>query len=229
VSASADITTIAVTVDTLLVDQDSHANDQPPSAAAPETLPIYDAALNGAGMAHDTWDLDAHPVLPIKYMQAFKNIVWFTGVSYPGPILAYEKSLTAYLNGGGHLMLSGQDILDQGAGTTDFVKNYLHVSWDGSETQNDKATSAFHSVDTAASISNGLGSVNRDPVLGAPFMDRLTLTAGAQAIFTDDSGANDGLSFSGGYKVVFLAFGFEEYGSNANKVAFLNRVNAFFA
>src|SRR5262249_16137343 len=145
-SASASIKTIAVTVDTLLVDQDGHANDQPPSASAPETLSFYDTALTDAGVLHDVWDLNANPALPIQYMEAFKNMVWFRGVSFPGPILPYEKSLTAYLNNGGHLMLSGEDLLDQAAGTTDFVKNYLHVTWDGSERQNDKATTAFHGV-----------------------------------------------------------------------------------
>ena len=36
--------------------------------------------------------------------------------------------------------MSGQDILDQAAGTTPFVHDYLHITWDGTETQNDKAT-----------------------------------------------------------------------------------------
>ena len=35
--------------------------------------------------------------------------------------------------------MSGQDILDQAAGTTDFVHDYLHIDWDGTEIQNDKA------------------------------------------------------------------------------------------
>jgi len=216
VNAAASITTIAVTVDTLLVDQDSNA---------PDTRSFYDNALTSAGVAHDVWDLNAHPDLPVKYIEAFKHIVWFTGVSYPGPILPYERSLTEYLNQGGHLLLSGQDILDQGAGTTDFVKNYLHVDWDGSETQNDKATTAFHGV--PGSLTNGIGAVTRDPVLGAPFMDQLTLNAG-DPIFTDDAGETDGLSYAGTYKVVFLAFGFEEYGSAAQKTDFMTRVFTFF-
>jgi len=215
-NASASITTIAVTVDTLLIDQDGNA---------PDTRAFYDTALTSAGVAHDVWDLDAHPDIPVKYMEAFRHIVWFTGVSYPGPITPYERSLTAYLDGGGHLLLSGQDILDQGAGTTDFVKNYLHVDWDGSERQNDKATTAFHGV--PGSLTNGIGAVTRDPVLGAPFMDQLTLNAG-DPIFTDDSGATDGLSYAGAYKVVFLAFGFEEYGSAAQKTDFMTRVFGFF-
>lgn len=218
VSASASITTIAVTVDTLLVNE---------SGGAPDTTSFYDAALTGAGVAHDIWDLGAHPVLPVKYMEAFKNIVWFTGTSFPGPILPYERSLTEYLNNGGHLLLSGEDLLDQGAGTTDFVKNYLHVTWDGSEAQNDKATNNFHGI--PGTLTNGIGTVPRTPVLGPPFMDQITPNGTATAIFTDDGGKFDGLSFTGGYKVVFLAFGFEEYGSAADKVTFITKVMTFFS
>ena len=89
-------------------------------------------------------------------MEAFKNIVWFTGISYPGPLLAYERSLAAYLDNGGHLMVSGQDILDQGAGTTPFVHNYLHIDWDGTDRQNDLATAAVHGV-TANPVTSGIG------------------------------------------------------------------------
>lgn len=216
-SATATITTIAVSVDTLLVDEDGNA---------PDTNSYYDAALTGAGVAHDTWDLNANPVLPVKYMEAFKYIVWFTGTSFPGPILPYEKNLTAYLSNGGNLMLSGEDLLDQAAGTTDFVRNFLHVSWDGSEAQNDKPTTAFHGV--TGTITNGITSVSRTPVLGTPFMDEITPNGTAVGIFTDDAGKTDGLSFSGTYKVVFLPFGFEEYGSAADKVDFINRVFTFF-
>ena len=48
-------------------------------------------------------------------------------------------------------------------------------------------------------------------------------------IFTDDRGSADALSFGGTYKVVFLAFGFEEYGSAAQKADFVTRVFTFFA
>ena len=52
--------------------------------------------------------------------------------------------------------MSGQDILDQAAGTTPFVQNYLHIDWDGTETQNDKATDAVHSV-TGNPVTDGIG------------------------------------------------------------------------
>jgi hypothetical protein len=209
-----------VTVDTLLVDQDGNG---------PDVRAFYTTALTGAGQSFSTWDLSADANLPLHYMQAFKHIVWFTGNSYPGPITAYEPKLQTFLNGGGHLFMSGQDLLDQSAGTTSFVHDYLHVTWDGSETQNDKATAHVNGVSGATSVTDGLGAVtlNRS-VLGNNFMDQITPNGGASTVFTDDATQPDGLSFRGAYRVVFLAFPFEEYGTAAQKQDLVTRVFSFF-
>jgi uncharacterized repeat protein (TIGR01451 family) len=221
VSASATLTTIAVAVDTLLVDNDDNG---------PDVQPYYTAALNGAGLSgqYSTWDLRVDSKLPLNYTKAFKNVVWFTGNSYPGPILPYEGTLKAFLDNGGRLFMSGHDILDQAAGTTTFVHDSLHITWDGSETQNDKATSAVHGV-VGSPVSNGITTVPIDhSVLGAAFEDRITLNGGALSAFTDDSAANDGLSYGGTYKVVFLAFPLEAYGTAADKADLVGRVMTFF-
>jgi uncharacterized repeat protein (TIGR01451 family) len=228
VSASATIITIAVTVDTLLVDEDGNA---------PDVNSYYTTALTAAGVSFDLWDLNANPTLPAKYISAFKNVVWFTGNSYPGPIMAYEKGLKAYLDGGGHLFLNGQDLLDQAAGTTPFVRDYLHVSWDGTERQNDRVTASVTS--TSNPVTSGIGTVPLDfSVLGgAPFMDQITPNGTATAAFVDDGSSTqppatgpqpDALTYSGTYKVVFLAFPFEEYGTAAQKVDLVKRVMTFF-
>jgi hypothetical protein len=61
-------------------------------------------------------------------------------------------------------------------------------------------------------------------------MDEITPTnSDATVIFTDDRAQPDGLSVNvGGYKVIFLPFGFEEYGSAADKAAFMTKVKTFF-
>ena len=70
--------------------------------------------------------------------------------------------------------MCGQDILDQGAGTTDFFKNYVHINWDGTETQNDKPTTSVTGV-TGNPVTNGIATVPLDhSVLGAAFEDRIT-------------------------------------------------------
>jgi uncharacterized repeat protein (TIGR01451 family) len=220
-SGSAKVTTIAVAVDTLLVDNDTNN---------PDVKAFYQTALTDSGTAFNFWDLNVDKKLPQHFLAAHKNVVWFTGTSYPGPLLPYEAQLKAFLDGGGRLFVSGWDILDQAAGTTAFVHDYLHVAWDGTEAQNDKSTANVHGVGASA-ISNGIGTVPLDlSVLdGAEFSDQLTLVAPASAAFTDDSAATDGLSVdTGTYKVVFLAFPFEEYGTAAQKADLMTRVLTFF-
>ena len=113
-------------------------------------------------------------------------------------------------------------------GSTPFFHDYVHLTWDGSETQNDKATAAVHGV-AANPVTNGIGAVPLDhSVLSANFEDEITPNGGALAAFTDDSSAADALSYSGSYKVVFLAFGLESYGTAAQKADLIHRAYAFF-
>ena len=221
VSASATLTTVAVASDTALVDDDN--ND-------PDVAATYQAALTAAGAAHGYWDLAAKPTLPASYLSAHKNVVWFTGNSYPAPLGGHESALKAFLDGGGRLLMSGQDILDQAAGTTAFVHDYLHIAWDGTETQNDKATASVTSV-AGNPVTDGIGTVPLDhTVLGATYEDRITPIAPATPAFTDTSSAPDALTVAaGGYKVEFLAFPLEAYGTAAQKADLVSRTLAWFA
>jgi uncharacterized repeat protein (TIGR01451 family) len=221
VSATAKMTTYAVSTDTLLVDEDGDA---------PDVSSYYKGALTDDHVPFGYWDLAANPVLPETYLDAHTKVVWFTGNSYPAPLSGYEDELQGFLDGHGSLFMSGQDILDQSAGTTPFVRNYLHISWDGSEVQNDKPTTAVHSV-TGNPVTNGIGAVPLDhTVLGANFEDRITPNGGALAAFTDDSAATDALTYSSGtdYHVVFLAFPFEAYGSAGDKATLMHRALTWF-
>ena len=157
-SATASIGTLAIVGgDTLLVDNDDNA---------PDVQAIYKTALDANGISDLTWDLKADKDLGLNYTKSFRTIVWFTGNSYPGPMSPYETALKGFLDNGGRLFVSGQDLLDQAAGTTPFVHDYLHITWDGTETQNDKATNNVHEV--AGTLSAGVGTVPLDHgVLGA--------------------------------------------------------------
>jgi uncharacterized repeat protein (TIGR01451 family) len=218
-NATSSLTTIAVANDTLLVDNDDNN---------PNVQPIYAAALTTAGISFTTWDLKVDKTLPVNFTKSFHHIVWFTGNSYPAPISPYEATLKAALDNGGKLLMSGQDLLDQAAGTTPFVHDYLHVTWDGTETQNDKATAAVHGV-AGNAVTDGIGAVPLDhSVLGANFEDRITPNGGATTAFTDDTAAADALTYSGTYKVLFLAFPLEAYGSASDKVDLVNRAYTFF-
>jgi uncharacterized repeat protein (TIGR01451 family) len=218
VSDSGALVTNAVTKSTLVVDGDLNG---------PDVQSYYATALTSAGQDFAVWDLSVDNNLPVGLLNAYTNVVWFTGNAYPAPITPYEADLTSFLDGGGRLLMSGQDILDQAAGTTAFVHDYLHISWDGSETQNDKSTAAVHGV--ATTLSDGIVAIPIDhSVLGAAFEDRITPNGTAVGDFTDDSGAFDALQFDGTYRVVFLAFPLEAYGSAGDKADLVSRVFTFF-
>ena len=110
------------------------------------------------------------------------------------------------------------------------MHDYLHVAWDGSEAQNDKATAAVHGVG-GNPVTNGIGAVPLDTSVlgGANFSDEITPIGPATPAFTDDSGQPDGLSVdTGTYKVVFIAFPMEAYGTADDKADLVSRVKAFF-
>ena len=111
VSGSGTATTIAVDKDILVVDNDHHGNEPLPNVQS-----FYTDALTANGKTFDVWDLQTSPVLPLGYMKAHTTIVWFTGASYPDPVGPYEGNLAAFLDGGGRLFMSGQDILTRPPG-----------------------------------------------------------------------------------------------------------------
>ncbi|WP_132117037.1 FixG Ig-like domain-containing protein [Actinocrispum wychmicini] len=220
VGGSGTLTTIAVAVDTLIVDQD---------LGAPNVQTAYQDALTANGVKFSYWDLSADQALPRTYVTAHRNVVWFTGKTFPAPVTPYEGLLKTFLDGGGRLFLSGQDILDQAAGTTAFVHDYLHIAWDGTERQNDKATTAVHGV-PGNPVTDGIAAVPLDhSVLNATFEDEVTPIAPATAAFTDDTTAPDALTVAAGpYKVVFLAFPLEGYGTATQKADLMKRVLTYF-
>ena len=81
----------------------------------------------------------------------------------------------------------------------------------------------------AGTLTAGVGTVPvSSAVLGNDFEDRITPIAPAIAIFTDDSGAANGLSFSGAYKVVFLRSRSSRTARRRRRRTSMNRVKTFF-
>ncbi len=216
-AGSAALTSVAVASDTVLVDGDGDA---------PDVAGRYQAAIGTH--AHGYWDLAVDPDIPQSYLTAHANVIWWTGNAYPGPVTPYEGELTALLEGGGRLMMSGQDILDQAAGTTSFVSTYLHINWDGGESQNDIPTASVAGV-AGNPVTAGLSGAIDHGILGAAFEDRVTPIDPAAAAFTDDSGAVDALTVAtGGYKVFFAAFPVEAFGTDAQRAQLVTRTLNWF-
>jgi uncharacterized repeat protein (TIGR01451 family) len=215
IHATAHLKTIAVTEQILLVDQDY---------SGPDVRAYYLNAITRTGHTANVWDLQTSPTLPPHYMRAHPTIVWMTG-NATSPLNGREANLAAFLNAGGRLFLCGWDLLDGGAGNTDFVRQYLHINWDN-DLNNDIATAHVTAV-TTNTVTAGLGTLPLDTTVlgGANFADELQLIAPAQPAFRDDHGKPDALTVqTNRYRLVFLAFPFEGMGTSANQDDLMQRV-----
>jgi hypothetical protein len=109
------------------------------------------------------------------------------------------------------------------------LQDYLHFDWSATLLKNDMSTAAVHSV-SGDPVTDGIGSVPIDhSVLNAAFEDEITPIGPATGAFTDDASETDALTVAdNGYKVVFLGFPFEAYGSAAQKADLMNRALTWF-
>ena len=182
-----------------------------------------------AGVPFSTWDITgADGDLPPNYLRAFKNVVWFTGNSYPGPLLPYESRLKAFLDGGGRLLVSGQDILDQAAGTTAFVHDYLHI-----------LVGRHRDPKRQGRPPRSTASPARSPTASAPCRSTTACSTRRSRTRSRRSTARPpcspmtpapptGSRSAGTYKVVFLAFPMEAYGTAAQRADLVTRTFGFF-
>lgn len=92
---------------------------------------VYRGLLENAGYTYDTFETqdETSDGPPLEQLQSYNVVVWFTGTASTANnnklvTDADQTNLTSYLNGGGHLMLTGQDAIDQSLNTP-FVLNVL--------------------------------------------------------------------------------------------------------
>jgi hypothetical protein len=134
-------------------------------------------------------------------------VIWFTGDAAESTLTAAERtSLESYLDGGGLLFLSGQNI-GQDIGATTFYSDYLHAAFVQPTTN----------VHTLAGVSGDeIGDGLSILTAGSPgagnqtSQDIIAPAAGADSIVMYLPGDCAGIKYdSGTYRVVYLGFGFE--------------------
>jgi len=173
----------------------------------------FTQALDAGGYSYDTWDISTLGASPTAGdLAAYTKVIWNCGYEWSSPESgltdAEEAAIRGYLDGGGRLFLSGQDILYNGV-TAAFRSGYLHL---GSSLSDDQTASA-HGVGSDP-ISDG---VQLDlSYLFSNWSDSLTPGASAAGVFlTDGTTTYDYCavrypkSGSATFRIVFFAFPFE--------------------
>ncbi|MDK2931475.1 MAG: large repetitive protein [Bacillota bacterium] len=156
-------------------------------------------ALDAAGIP---WVIFTPPV-PLD--PTIPNIViWTTGSAWANTLTEEDQAwLSAYLDNGGRLFLSGQDVIWD-LGVNEFVRDYLHVA----SANEDVGTTHVYGV-PGEPISDGLEIELEYPF--EDYSDAITPAPDAAGIFTNDNGDFCALRYVGlePYRVVFFAFPFE--------------------
>jgi subtilisin family serine protease len=168
----------------------------------------YEGALNALGKSYDYWNICLYGAPTAADLNQYDIVIWFTGNDYQNTLTYTDRSnLADYLDNGGRLLISGQDI-DYDIGGGYFFRNYLH------------AVPAWYSTGlywlmgydimqgTNVSILGGDGANNQVSPAG------VNLGPGAVGLFNYGGGYGwGGLRWEGDYRVVYLSFGFEAINS----------------
>ncbi|MBN8733926.1 MAG: hypothetical protein J0L64_25545 [Acidobacteria bacterium] len=198
----------------------------------------YGSVLNAlnAGAA-DLWKVQSNGEPDAEVLKNYGRVIWYTGAAKGtgpdapaiGPSPAAETSLSAYLDGGGCLLLSSaQYLFDRGV--TTFAQSYLGVSGSTADVAATQVNGAGLKVPGFSGLGllplrfddSGLGNVSKKS-----YSILASQAAGTQVLFRYGAAGTAGVSRDNGtYRTAFFGFPFLALrsGTDRNSVmgAFLN-------
>jgi len=193
----------------LIVDDDN--------GSAQDYRSYYTSALDSLNNIYDTCTAQASPSFSFN---KYKYLIWYTGDHKTNLFSkAQVESLMSFLDNGGGLFLTSQDAVEvlsnsYDPGDTLFLKNYLHVGYDGNcgrlmvvGQTGDEVGDNLHVVPNYA-VSNQTSQDNLVPDPEADIVLSYTMSNSSGWWTPTDSVA--GTKFQNrGFKVVVFGFGFE--------------------
>lgn len=198
----------------------------------------YTDALTKLGTVYDIWDHTKKGTPSLSVLQQYSAVIWLCEWAFPSLNDADRNVLSSYLDGGGRLFLSGQDIgwdladaqgteytASSGASKT-FFETYLKSKY----VSDDAAVSTLAGV-SADSIGDGLQLSRYQPnrASNQQYPDVIDTVGGSQYSFKYTTGtyANRGgaVIYNKNYKLLYFAFGgFESITSEDIRLTVMERV-----
>lgn len=154
----------------------------------------------------------------------FTQIIWFTGDESSGTLDEDDREdLALFLDAGGTLFLTGQDI-GRDIGETDFYRDYVHASFieDNSANHGIIGVDGDPLFDGSMFVITGPGGADNQssPSIVAP-------GAAARASLEYSPGGCAGIVCEAPHRVVYFAFGFEAINTEADRREVMSRVLDF--
>ena len=179
----------------------------------------YTQTLESLNVSYDLWAVpDDADGPPTDVLERYRGVIWLTGKDWDYTLTTADQSaLTAYLDGGGRLFVSGQDIGWDIArnGAPPLYHDYLHATYlrDGSGFY-ELAGDGFLSGLTV-NLQGGDGADNQK------FPSDIAVAPGGTGVFhyTGDGDWAATAFANETYRAVYFAFGFEGINSSADRRA----------
>ena len=166
----------------------------------------YITAVTELGYTPDVWSTALDGAMPSTELVHYQAVVWSCGDEATNTLTADDQThLATYLNGGGKLLVIGQNIPED-IGETPFHTDYLHAQ--------DENLDGNRLLDGIAGnlISDGMnlillgGNCAGNGTVGP---SRIIPVGGAEATFNYTEGGVGAVQYSGAYKVVYFACALE--------------------
>ncbi|MCZ7602276.1 MAG: S8 family serine peptidase [Melioribacteraceae bacterium] len=167
-----------------------------------------------------------------EMLSKYNIVIWACEWAFPSLDANDRAAIEEYLDNGGALFLSGQDIgwdLNENADNLDitFFNNYLKSNY----LADDAGMSFINGVDSDP-ISHGISSeffqIRRSSANQYP--DRISGIGGAQSIFNFNDGTSGAIRYRGDYDLVYFAFGgYESILDDDARRTVLSRIISWFS
>jgi len=167
----------------------------------------------------------------------YSIVIWFTGkdsnYGYNTFNSTEQSKVQAYLDAGGKLFVSGQEIayeLDYKNYGDTFYKNYFRAQYSV-----DDAGNSVSVIGTSGGIFNGItfyidgdNGVNEGGAYDATYPDGITAYNGSTLCLSYSSGYGAGINYSGTYKLISFGFPFETITTEYNRKIVIQKIMEYF-
>ena len=207
----------------LLVDDDCDGNN---------VEEYYTETLDSLGIAYDYWHHSSKGSPSEIILADYPIVIWFTEASFPSLNTDDIDNLKSYLNNGGNLFLTGQDIgwdFNDPEGYNygnPFYADYLHA---------DYVSNISHNLHVVGEVGNPISSELAYFITGGDGAnnqfspDIIEPKPEANTVFSYSNFQGAGVTYSGNYKVVYFGFGFEGIDNYTTRNTVLNNIIDWFS
>ena len=214
----------------LLVDDDDGNNN---------VEQYYLASLDSLSIPYDYWSHMAQGT-PAGVLSQYGTVIWLTEWAFPALDSADRVEIGAYLDGGGRLFLSGQDIgwslceaspfenefSRSGGASREWYETYLRARYLADDATIFNESSINLTGVPGNAIGNGLNfdisQPGRDAASQYPSV--IDTLGGSEAIFQYPDSSYSATAWTGEYSIVKFAFGYEAITDNAARFTVMARV-----